>query len=146
MANDKTQSFANHTRFVPPFHFFILPVLLVNVGWSLYSLRYGFSFTSIFNVVLAIALLMLGLFARLFALTAQDRIIRLEMRLRMTEVLPPDLRARFPEFNIDQLISLRFASDAELPALARKVLEEKVSKRKTIKQMIQNWQGDYLRV
>jgi len=146
MASQSPQTFANHVRFVPLFHFFVLPVMLVNFIWSLYSLRYGISFASIFNVVMAIALIVLALCARIFALKAQDRVIRLEMRLRMAEVLPSDLRARLPEFDIDQLISLRFASDAELPALARKVLDEKLNTRKTIKQMIQNWQGDYLRV
>jgi Family of unknown function (DUF6526) len=93
----------------------------------------------------AVALLLLALFARLFALTVQDRVIRLEMRLRLTEILSADLRPRIPEFTARQLVSLRFASDAELPALARKVLDEKLSNGKAIKQLVKNWQGDYLR-
>ena len=75
----------------------------------------------------------------------QDRVIRLEMRLRLAEVLPVDLRPRIPEFTVAQLVSLRFASDAEFPALARKVLDEKMNDRKAIKQLVKDWQGDYLR-
>jgi len=86
-----------------------------------------------------------ALFARMFALTVQDRVIRLEMRLRMQQVLPQDLRGRIPEFTVGQLVSLRFASDAELTALARKVLDEKLTDRKTIKKLIRDWQPDLLR-
>jgi hypothetical protein len=90
-------------------------------------------------------LLLLALYARLFALTVQDRIIRLEMRLRLAEILPPDLRPRIPEFTVAQLVSMRFACDAELAALARKVLDEKMNDRKAIKQLVKDWQGDYVR-
>jgi hypothetical protein len=89
---------------------------------------------------------MLSLFARLFALKVQDRVIRLEMRLRMQEVLPPDMRARIPEFSPSQLVALRFAGDEELAELARKVLGEKIEDRTVIKKMIRKWSPDYLRV
>jgi hypothetical protein len=146
MAAQKPQNFQNHTRLVPPFHMFVLPVLLVNLGWTIYHLvKIGISFESVFGIVLALALLLLALFARIFALTVQDRIIRLEMRLRLAEVLPVDLRPRISEFTVGQLVSLRFASDAELPALARKVLDDKLDERKAIKQLVKDWQGDYLR-
>jgi len=93
MAAEKPQNLQNHTRLVPPFHMFVLPVLLVNVGWSIYHLvKAGVSFESIFGILLAIALLLLALFARTFAMTVQDRVIRLEMRLRMAEILPAELR------------------------------------------------------
>jgi hypothetical protein len=78
-------------------------------------------------------------------LTVQDRVIRLEMRLRMQQVLPGDLRGRIPEFTVAQLVSLRFANDEELPELARKVLDEKLTNRKAIKKLIRNWQPDLLR-
>jgi Family of unknown function (DUF6526) len=146
MANEKPQNLQNHTRLVPPFHMFVLPVFLLNAGWTIFHLiKAGISFESVLLVLMAFALLTFALFSRLFALTVQDRVIRLEMRLRMAEVLPPDLRSRIPEYSVAQLVSLRFASDAELPALARKVLEDKLENRKTIKQMIKNWQADYLR-
>jgi hypothetical protein len=146
MANEKPQNLGNHVRVVPPFHMFVLPVLMVNVVYSIYLLvKSGISFQSVFGVLMALALFLLALFARLFILTVQDRVIRLEMRLRLAQVLPVDMRPRIPEFTPAQLISLRFASDAELPALARKVLDDKMNNRKAIKQLIKDWQGDYLR-
>jgi hypothetical protein len=99
----------------------------------------------VISLLLAIAFILAALYGRLFALTVQDRVIRLEMRLRMMQLLPADLRTRIPEFTVNQLVALRFASDGELPALARKVLDEKLTDRKTIKQMIQNWEPDFLR-
>jgi len=147
MANQKPQNLQNHVRLVPPFHMFVLPVFLLNIGWTIYHLvKAGISFESVLGVLMAFALITLALFARVFALTVQDRVIRLEMRLRLAEILPVDLRPRIPEFTVAQLVSLRFASDAELPALARKVLDDKLDNRKAIKQLVKNWQGDYLRV
>jgi hypothetical protein len=146
MANEKPQNLQNHTRLVAPFHMFVLPVFLLNAGWSIYQVIHdGVSFGSVLGILVAFALLTFALFARVFALTVQDRVIRLEMRLRLAEVLPVDLRPRIPEFTVGQLVSLRFASDAELPGLARKVLDEQMNDRKAIKQLIKNWQGDYLR-
>lgn len=146
MANEKPQNFQNHVRIVPPFHLFVLPVFLLNLGSSIYRLvKFGISLGSVLGVLMALALILFALFARLFALTVQDRVIRLEMRLRLAEILPPDMRPRIPEFTVAQLVSLRFAGDAELPALARKVLDEKLSDRKVIKQLVKDWQGDYLR-
>jgi len=146
MAAEKPQDLKNHARFVPMFHMFVLPVLMVNIGWRIYQLvKLGLSFATVFNILLAVAFFLLALNARLFAMTVQDRVIRLEMRLRLAQVLPPEMRSRIPEFTIGQLVALRFASDAELPGLARKVLDEKLIDRKAIKQLIGNWQGDYLR-
>ena len=140
------QNLANHTRYVPAFHFFVMPVLVVNLGWSLYRLKsLEFSFAGIFGVVFAAALVILALSARMFALAVQDRVIRLEERLRYERVLPADLHARCGELTINQVVSLRFACDAELPALARKVLDEKLTERKAIKRLIKTWRPDYQR-
>ncbi len=140
------QNFANHTKFFPPFHFFVLPVLLVNLGVQLYWLKEFWNTSrGIFNVLLALALILGFLSARIFALSVQDRVIRLEERLRYQRLLPADLQPRIQEFTVAQLVSLRFASDAELPALARKVLNEKMQNRKAIKQLVKNWKPDYLR-
>ena len=142
------QNFANHTKFFPLFHFFVLPVLLVNLDIQIYWLIEHwntFTFRGIFNVLLALALLLGFLTARMFALSVQDRVIRLEERLRYQRLLPADLQPRIEEFTVAQLVSLRFASDAELPALARKVLDEKLQDRKAIKQLVKNWKPDYLR-
>jgi hypothetical protein len=146
MANQKPQNLQNHVRVVPPFHMFVLPVFLLNAGWSIYHIvKAGISFESILGVLMAFAFLTLALFARVFALTVQDRVIRVEMRMRLAEVLPAELRPRIPEFTVAQLVSLRFACDAELPALARKVLADKLENRKAIKQLVKDWQGDNLR-
>jgi len=140
------QTFENHGRVIPSFHFFAVPVFLINFLWSLYRLwKLGISFQGIFGVLLAAAFVVLVFRARLFALAVQDRVIRLEERLRYERVLPADLQARSADFTIEQIVSLRFASEAELPALARKVLDEKLTKRKAIKQLIKNWKPDYLR-
>jgi Family of unknown function (DUF6526) len=145
MAQEKTQSFANHTRFVPGFHGFVFPVLALNLIWSLVRLRNGIGFASVMTVLVAAALVVLALSARLFALSVQDRVIRLEMKMRLASLLPADLQPRIGEFTVAQLVSLRFAGDDELPALAREVLQEKLNDRKAIKSRIKNWQGDFLR-
>jgi hypothetical protein len=144
------QSFANHTKTFPPFHFFLLPMLLVNLGSSVYSLvfwgwRGRYTFASFLGVLMALALIAGFFSARIFALTVQDRVIRLEERLRYARLLPADLQPRIGEFTVDQIVSLRFASDEELPALARKVLDEKPADRKAIKRLITNWKPDNLR-
>jgi len=100
---------------------------------------------SVMNVLVGLVLILLFVNARESTLAVQNRVIRLEMRLRLAGLLPSDLQARIPEFTLGQLISLRFASDAELPALARKVLDEKMNDRKAIKQLIKDWQADWLR-
>jgi len=140
------QNFASHVRFVPPFHFFAVPVLVINFFWSLYRLKQlGISFEGIFGVILAAALVVAILEVRLFALTVQDRVIRMEERLRYERILPEELRWRAEELTVGQFVSLRFASDEELPQLMRKVLDEKLTGRKAIKQLIKNWRPDYLR-
>ncbi len=139
------QNFQNHAKYVPVFHFFVLPVLVFNFGWAIVRLVRAPSGASVESVVVALALVLLALYARMFALAVQDRLIRLEMQLRMQGVLPVNLRPRIPEFTVNQLVALRFASDAELPALAGKVLGENLNDRKSIKRMIQNWRADDLR-
>ena len=145
MAKEKVQSYENHTRFVPAFHYVALPIFAINLFWSGYRAFVSFSFESVLALLLAIAFVLLALLARIFALTVQDRVIRLEMRLRFAQLLPADLRSRAHDFTVAQLVGLRFASDQELPDLARKVLEEKLTDRKAIKQLIRDWQADLLR-
>jgi uncharacterized protein DUF6526 len=140
------QNFQNHTQWVPQFHFFVMPMLTIHFGWSIYRWKAsGFSLDGLEYLLFAAALLVLMVEARLFSLRVQDRVIRLEERLRFMRLLPADLHPRINEFTVSQLVSLRFAGDAELPALARKVLDEKLTGRKAIKQLIQNWRPDHLR-
>ena len=146
------QNFSNHTKFVPAFHFFLAPVLIINLVGHIYMVfKTPMNtpmeiFHGVFGVLLAAAFLTMAFLARIFALGVQDRVIRLEERMRYERLLPEDLKPRIGEFSIAQLVSLRFASDAELPALARKVLDGKVNDRKAIKRMVQNWRADYQRV
>jgi hypothetical protein len=140
------QSFAHHARYRPPFHFFVLPVLVINLINSVVMLfRAGISWYGVLQVLVAAALAIGFLSLRLQVLTVQDRLIRMEERLRLERLLPADLKGRIGEFTRDQLVALRFACDAELPALARKVLEEKMQGRKPIKQLVKTWRADYLR-
>ena len=141
----KPQNFGNHVKLVPLFHFFVLPMFGVNLVWSIVRCVRFFSAYSVEQVFLALAFALGALYARLFALSVQDRVIRLEMRLRLRQLLSPELRPRILEFTASQLVALRFASDEELPSLARKVLDEKMTDRKTIKKLIQRWEPDYLR-
>jgi hypothetical protein len=140
------QSFKNHTRFVPAFHFFVLPVLVINLGTQLYWwIKLGFIPLHFFTVLLALALLLGILYGRLFALSVQDRLIRLEEQIRYERVLPEELRWRADELTVNQFVSLRFASDDELSLLVQKVLDERLTVRKTIKQLVRNWKPDNFR-
>jgi len=144
MANEKPQTFKNHVHQVPEFAIANV-ILMVNLVGRLVDLRHGIRFGSVMDVLVGAALIALFVMARNSVVTVQDRLIRLEMRLRLAGALPADLCPRICEFTVAQLVSLRFASDAELPALARKVLDEKLNDRKGIKQLVKDWQADYLR-
>jgi hypothetical protein len=140
------QNFANHVRWVPGFHFFIMPVIALNFGWSIYRWKLaGFSLDGFINVLVAAALVTLTLYARLFALAVQNRVIRLEERMRLERLLPADLKPKIADFTCRQLVAMRFADDAELPGLARRVLADNIQEGKAIKQMVQTWRADYLR-
>jgi hypothetical protein len=143
---DRIQSYRSHTRWLPPYHFFVIPVLALNVLNELRRAYYYPSAGRAVAVVVALALLGLGFLARTMPLAAQDRLIRLEMRLRLHELLPPDLHARINELEARQLVALRFASDAEMPDLVRQVLDRRLKTAKDIKMAIKDWQADWLRV
>ena len=140
------QNYKNHVRFVPMFHYVLLPLLLVNFLALAYGLWREPSLSAGWALVVAFALIVTAFAARVFALKAQDRVIRLEERLRMRELLPQDLKARINDFSPEQLIGLRFANDAELPSLAATVLRDNVQQRDAIKKMVKNWRADDLRV
>jgi hypothetical protein len=140
------QNFANHTKWVPTYHFFVVPVMVLNFMQAIVRLvHHGFSWDGLVGVLTALALLLFVFLARIFALRVQDRAIRLEERLRMNQLLPDDLKPRIAEFTTTQLVGLRFASDQELPALARQVLNDKITDLKTIKRSVKQWRSDYLR-
>jgi uncharacterized protein DUF6526 len=152
MAESKPQTLANHGRLDPLYHFFLLPIFGLGV---ILSLTHFFAhitegdfrdhFHAFLLILLAFALLIAVFKIRLYALKVQDRVIRLEERLRLAQLLPDPLRSRIPELSEEQLIALRFASDAEVPKLAERALNEKLS-RKEIKKAIQDWRPDYWRI
>ncbi len=139
------QTYATHVRRVP-LYLAVLFVVFVNAAWSLYDLTSGVTAASVRAAVVSSALVLLALYARGFALRAQDRVIRLEMRLRLRELLPVDLQPRVNELTLNQLVALRFAGDRELPGLVTRVLADGIQDRKVIKQLVTDWQADDLRV
>jgi hypothetical protein len=145
MAEKKPQNLANHARFDPLFHFIVLPVFaLTAIGGTIHFLWHP-SFHSASFFVISVAAVIAVLRIRIYSLKLQDRVIRLEERLRLTALCSEPLRSRIPDLTVEQLIALRFASDAEAPGLAERALSEKLS-RADIKKAIQNWRPDYWRV
>jgi len=142
---EKVQSYKNHTRFFPLFHFFVLPVLLANVIVAARRLYWVQSPHYAWELLVAITLVMLALSARVMAVAVQDRVIRTEMRLRLHQVLSGDLQARINDLTPRQLVALRFAGDQELSELVRDVLAGKLTSSKDIKLRVKDWQADWLR-
>lgn len=141
-----TQSFENHAAYQPSWHYLAFPASFFYFVWTVVVLvRSGVSTDALLHCVLAIGVVASTWAARTMSLTVQNRIIRLEMRLRLREVLPAPLAARIPELTLRQLIALRFASDAELPALVERVLRGEFPTAKAIKQAVTTWQPDHLR-
>jgi cellulose synthase/poly-beta-1,6-N-acetylglucosamine synthase-like glycosyltransferase len=152
MPENKPQSFADHTRWDPQFHFFIIPVFVFALLLTLIHFFAHFAhsdfrdnFHAFLLILLAVACLLLVFKVRLYSLKVQDRVIRLEERLRLTQLMSEPLRSRIPELTVDQLCALRFASDAEVAKLTERALNEKLS-RADIKKAIQTWRPDYWRV
>ena len=142
------QTLKNHTRFNPLFHFTIIPLLLLNLIFSIYITVHrwpAYEHTHLWWIVMAIFFLLMAGAARTAALKVQDRVIRLEERLRLAALLPASERAHIDELSVRQLIALRFASDAELPALVHKTLTQNLEP-KAIKQSIVTWRPDHHRV
>ncbi|UCF40619.1 MAG: hypothetical protein JSW43_12980 [Gemmatimonadota bacterium] len=145
MSQATAQNYATHRRFVPMYHFVASALLLASLVYAVWSAIASFSLQSVMHVVLVVAVIIVYFYSRAFAIAVQDRLIRLEERLRFERVLPDALRPRIHEFTTPQLVALRFASDAELPALAQRVLDEKMLDREEIKKQITQWRADHER-
>jgi hypothetical protein len=139
------QTYGNHARYFPLFHFFAFPILLINFFIAAWRVVRTPTIPVLWSAVVAAALAAGILAARVMALAVQDRVIRLEMRLRLQECLPPDLRARINELTRPQLVSLRFAGTEELPGLVRQVLGGSLKTNTDIKKAVKEWQADHLR-
>lgn len=146
MADPKPQNFANHRRIVPMYHVVAFLLIVVNAGYAAWMTITRFSVANAMYLLLMIAVFLLFWYARVFAIGVQDRVIRLEERLRFERVLPDPLKPRIGDFTVAQLVGLRFASDAELPALAQEVLDQNIEDRDEIKKKVTDWRADYNRV
>ena len=142
MAQTSPQTFENHARILPAYHYVAFPLLAINFFFTLYQAVTAFSWGNLVAFGLAVGLILLFFIARMMALTVQDRVIRLEETLRMRALLPADLQPRIAGFTVKQMVALRFASDEELPDLARQVLDGGIHDQKTIKKMVRKWRAD----
>jgi hypothetical protein len=145
MSESQPQSFKSHARFDPPYHFVLLIVFFANLVISiLYAVKHP-CFYSVWFVVLSVAAILVLLKMRLYPLKVQDRVIRLEERLRLQALAPAEWHTQIYRLSEDQLIGLRFAADDEVVELAKQALEHNLT-RKQIKERIKDWRGDYWRV
>jgi hypothetical protein len=142
----KKQTYANHVRWYPLVHFVIFPLLAVLLIWSIVNLVMAPSSGNLWNLLLIVGVVLLSFAARLQALKAQDRLIRLEEKLRYRDLLDSDLCSRAESLRTGQMIALRFASDRELGELLERVLNGELQTSKEIKMAIREWRGDYVRV
>ena len=140
------QDYATHRKFVPLYHYVTALLLLFCLGWWIYRTATSFTMDHLVFTLMTVALVLVGFFARAFPAKNQDRIIRLEERLRMAELLPDDLKGDVYAYTTAQLIALRFASDEELPELARKVRDEGIDDREAIKKLVKSWRADHQRI
>jgi hypothetical protein len=145
--SETPQNFENHGKMVPAYHGWMTAFLVLPAMYFLFrAVRDFFSVDSTALFIFAVGVIMAALFARVFPLGVQDRVIRLEEQLRMQRLLPDDLKGRIHEFTAKQMVGLRFASDEELPGLARRVLDEGITDNKLIKQAVKNWRADHQRI
>jgi hypothetical protein len=141
----KQQTFKSHRRYIPIYHFFALPVLILNVvAQILYFLKYRTPY-KLFMIVVAIALVVLGFSVRFMVARVQDRVIRLEERLRLSNLLPVEMHAGINDLTRSQLVGLRFASDEEVVGLAQRCMNGELTKAEQIKREVKNWRPDNLR-
>ncbi|MDQ8154929.1 MAG: DUF6526 family protein [Gemmatimonadota bacterium] len=143
--SEKTQSFKRHTAWSPMYHFVGTPIILLNLVVQVRHAWYAGGRYAWWNVALAIGLVGLAGSARVMALAVQDRLIRLEMRLKLRELLPASMHADIGKLTVRQMVGLRFASDAELPELVKRVLSGELREQKAIKAAIKDWQADWQR-
>lgn len=143
---ESTQTYSTHRRYIPAYHFFVVPVLIINVVVTAVQFARDPRAITAWQLVVALAIF-LGIFLlRFMPLRAQDRIIRLEERTRLERLVPGDLRAKIGDLTPNQLIALRFAPDDEVPELTRRALEGELKTPADIKRAIRNWRADHLRV
>jgi uncharacterized membrane protein YdbT with pleckstrin-like domain len=145
MAEPLQQNYVNHGRIDPSFHYFLVPIAAVSIIVAVVNLVRFPSFNAAWLVLISVAVGVAIFKMRLYSLKVQDRIIRLEERFRLQQTLSEPLRSRINELTIGQLVALRFACDAELPALVTRALNENLSK-DDLKKSVNVWRADLFRV
>jgi len=140
------QNYENHARYFPLFHFVLAPLLFLNFFYQTVRLYQEPSLDRLVFTVLSFGFICMIVAARMQAVKAQDRVIRLEELLRYREILPADIAARAADLRVPQLIALRFAADGELSDLVRRTCDKELNTPKEIKLAVKNWRGDYHRV
>ncbi len=149
MAETVSQNFENHVVFPKKiFIAFLLSlagIISAVVGLLMVTTTAGLCLIGTGTLLVGMGTLWTGFVARGYVIKVQDRVIRLEMRLRLEKILPPEMQGDILKLTIPRLVGLRFASDAEMPALVRKVLAEDIQDPKPIKQMVTDWQADHAR-
>ena len=141
-----TQSAASHAKMVPMYHYVGFAFLLIPTVYFVVMMVKEPSLAGVMPVMFAVGVIIITLFARMFPLGVQDRVIRLEERLRLKRVLPEDLHGRIAEISTTHLIGLRFAPDEELTDLANRVLSGDLADRKSVKEAIKSWRADHQRI
>lgn len=144
--SESPQSFENHAKIVPLYHRWMAALLVIPLLYFGYRAAFDFSVDRLALFLFAVGVALAAVYARTFPLGVQDRVIRLEERLRLERLLPSDLKARIPELTTRQLVGLRFASDGEVPDLVRRVLTEGIGDRNEIKRAIKTWRPDDARI
>ena len=144
--SEMPQSFDNHAKFVTGYHKVTTPLLMLPTLYFGYLALFDFSVERAAFFLFCVGATFAAFYARFFPLGVQDRLIRLEERMRMERLFPADLKARIPEFTPSQCVALRFASDEELPVLARRVLEQSMTDRNEIKRAVKSWRADHARI
>ena len=146
MAEKQPQTLENHGKLVPAYHFFAFPILAIHVLWNVWALITAFSLQGVINLLVAMALVVVGFYARVFALRAQDRVIRSEELQRINTLLSDDANIRAKDIRPSLFVALRFASDDELESLVTRVADQELKDQKSIKQAIKTWRPDYYRL
>jgi len=144
--SERPQSFESHAKMVPGYHRWATALLVLPTLYFGYRAAFAFTWDGLALFLFAVGTVLVGLYARVFPLGVQDRLIRLEERLRMERLLPSDLKGRIPELTASQMVALRFASDGELADLVRRVLDQKITDKSEIKKAIQSWRADHERI
>jgi hypothetical protein len=145
MPSARTQDYRNHRRFTPLYHFVTMPLVATYLGWSISRVWNDANADTWYMLVGALAIFFLYLVARMQPLKVQDRVIRLEERLRLTRLLPADLQPHIESIRASHLLALRFADDAEVPDLVRAIIADPRISPDLVKRSIRNWRADWFR-